>query len=264
MADAEAYKPAIPVHTFSSRGVQTRTPVPELGRAVHTHSYIERGLLLVTLFNGDMRNFQEQYALDRSITLGAAEALRIRHPVVGKRAREPLVMTMDALVTKAWPNTDGVYMQGWDAKPHAHLENPRVLEKLSLHRAYCHQLSFTHHIFTDQSVPKQVLKNIDWLRASLPAEGELMLIDGLFTYLPQLMLAEVAAGGFDGMPIYEYALDFDLRNSLPRGAALRVFKYLSWTRALYIDLNAERPAMQPINGRRKAEPVHIQTFLNNN
>ena len=227
MADAETYTPAIRVHEFSSRGVQTRTPVPELGRTVHTHSYIERGLLLVTLFNGDMRNFQEQYALDRGITLGAAKALRIRHPVVGKRVKEPLVMTMDALITKAMSDTDALYMQGWDAKPHAHLENPRVLEKLSLHRAYCHQLNFTHHIFTDQSVPKRVLKNIDWLRASLPAEGELMLINGLFTHMPQLMLAEVAKGTFDGMPIYEYALDFDLRNSLPRGAALRVFKYLS-------------------------------------
>ncbi len=202
MADAETYMPAIRVHEFSSRGVQSRTPVPELGRAVHTHSYIERDFLLVTLFNGDVRNFQEQYALDRGITLGAAKALRIRHPVVGKKVKEPLVMTMDALVTKASQPAGLLYRQGWDVKPHSQLENPRVLEKLSLHRAYCHQLNFTHHIFTEQSVPKTVLKNIDWLRAALPAEGELLLIAGLFTHLPRLMLAEVAKGQFDGVPIY--------------------------------------------------------------
>jgi len=263
VADAQSYVPAIRVHEFSSRGVQSRTPVPALGRAVHTHSYIERGLLLVTLFNGDMVNYQEQFALDRGVTLGAAKALGIRHPVVGKNSKQPLVMTMDALVTKACPSSGRVYTQGWDAKPHAHLGKQRVLEKLSLHRAYCHQHKFEHHIFTEQSVPKTVLKNIDWLRASLPAEGELLLIDGLFTELPRSMVSELATGEFDGQPIHRYAQDFDLRHKLPIGAGLRIFKYLAWMREVYIGLGAERPATQPIDSRRRAASVPIQTFLNN-
>ena len=263
-AGVENYTPAIRVHEFSSRGVQARTSVPQLGRAVHTHSYLERYLLLVTLFNGDMVNYQEQYPLERAITLGAAKAYGIRHPVVGKKNRQPLVMTMDALITLVDPATGRTYRQGWDVKPHRLLEDQRVLDKLSLHRAYCHQLHLPHYIFTEQSIPRTVLKNIDWLRASLPAEGELLLIEGLFTHWAQLMAAEVASGRFDGQLVNQYAQSFDARNGLPAGAALRLFKYLAWTREVYIDLAAQRPERCPIDSHRRPEPVRIQTFLNSN
>ena len=237
------YLPAIRVQDFSSRGVQTRIPSKALGRTVHTHSYLERGLYLVKEFMGNLLEYREQFPMDRAITLGVAKKLDIKHPVY-PQSRAPVVMTLDALITER-DARGNPFTEGWDVKPHAHLTDPRVLEKLSLHKGYCAYGGFSHRIFTERSVSPIVLRNIDWLRASRPVEGELEIVAGLFTSHTDTVLDELQSGRFK-LSLSDYGHSYDRRNALPRGTGLRIVKNLAWTRAVDLDLTIDRIELQAV------------------
>jgi len=237
------YSPWLTVQEFSSRGTQTRVPSPKLKRTVHTFSYMERSLFLVTEFLPAFVDFQEQYPLDRSITLGAARVLDIQHPRYPRTAT-PLVMTMDALVTLRGP--DGhEQLAGWDVKPARHLLNPRVLAKLSLHRAFCNHIGIPHHLFTEASIPRDVVRNIDWIRMALPKDGELEVVQGLFTVHPAQLLSELAACR-TRPTISHFCSQYDKAHKLPLGTGLRVFKLLLWEHRIGVDFSARRIELEPI------------------
>lgn len=244
------YRPSIRVQDFSSRGVQTRIPSARLGRTVHTHSYLERAFFLIKEYLGNLLSYQEQFPMDRSITLGAAQLLGVRHPVYPK-TRVPVVMTLDALV-KERGNGEKPIVSAWDIKPHAELSKARVLEKLSLHKAYCAHVDIPHYIFTERSLPRVAIRNIDWLRLSQPKDGEIEAVPGLFTDHPELMLQELAREEFRGLTIRDYCLGYDTRCALRKGTGLRVLKFLAWNRRVQISLLADPFELQPL-----PKPSHI-------
>jgi len=237
------YRPFIRVQDFSSRGVQTRVPSSVLGRTVHTHSYLERAFFLIKEFTGRLLSYEEQLPMDRSITLGAAKQLGVRHPVYPTTG-VPVVMTLDVLLKERDPSGRPI-VSAWDIKPHSELGKRRVLEKLSLHKAYCAHFGIPHYIFTERSVPKVAIRNIDWLRLSLQKAGEIESVPRLFTDHPVLMLDELAAGEFPRTSIRDYCLGYDHRRGLPRGTGLRVLKHLAWNRQVRINLLADPVETQP-------------------
>jgi len=238
------YLPAIRIQDFSSRGVQTRTPSEVLGRTVHTHSYLERALFLVTEFRGNLLEYREQFPMERAVTLGAAKKLGIRHPVYPKSGGMPVVMTLDALVTeRAGPAASK--LTAWDVKPHAELQNRRVLEKLTLHKAYCAYSGILHRVFTERSLNKVVVQNIDWLRSSRQREGEREVVDGLFTTHAACMLDEIRSGNFK-LSVRAYGLSYDRRRQLPPGTGLRLVKHLAWTHVIELDLTVDPIELQPL------------------
>jgi hypothetical protein len=241
--DGVVYTPWLYVQEFSSSGTQTRIPSPLIGRTIHTFSYIERALFLWLEFLGSLLGYKEQFPMERQITLAIAAALRIKHPKY-PRSTVPVVMTLDALAWQARP--DGTsYVTAYDAKPSSKLRDRRVMEKLTLHKGYCAHFGIPHQIFTEQSVPKNVIRNIDMIRGARRKEGELELVPGLFDVHPQLMLDEISFKT-PAKSIREFCAAYDTRHRLPKGAALRVFKILLWRHKLNVDLNVKELVLQPV------------------
>lgn len=249
------YTPWIYVQEFSSSGNQTRIPSRKLQRTVHTFSYMERDLFFLHEFRDSFLGYIEQVPMDRRVTLAAALRLGIKHPKF-PRTSVPMVMTLDAIATHIGP--DGRPQSvGWDVKPARKLLDKRVLEKLSLHKAYCAHIGIPHKIFTEQSVPKRVPKNIDWLRGAEYHDGEIVEVPGLFTFHPERMLAELQAKR-PNHTVGQYCAQYDAAHSLPAGTGIRIFRMLVGRHLLTVDLTAKdllatrMPAPASMAPQRKA------------
>ncbi|MFH7043518.1 TnsA endonuclease N-terminal domain-containing protein [Paucibacter sp. JuS9] len=248
----QTYSPWLNVQEFSSRGTQTRVPSHKLNRTIHTFSYLERALFLVTEFQTNFVDFNEQRPLDRGVTLGAAAKLGIRHPRY-PRTNVPVVMTMDALVTTT--DADGVLtFAAWDVKPQRRLQDERVLAKLSLHKAYCAQQGIPHYLFTENSVSPYVVRNIDWIRMALPKDGEQEVVPGLFTghldqFQDDLFTCRTRP------TISHFCGQYDAAHKVDRGTGLRIFKLLLWQHRVDMDLNVQWLERQPIPRRGEVAPT---------
>lgn len=237
------YSPWLLVQEFSSKGTQTRVPSAKLKRTIHTFSYLERALFLYTEFQSDFWGYQEQFPMDRSITLGAAQTLNIKHPRY-PRSRVPVVMTLDAVVTMQRKDAPA-RVGAWDVKPAGQLEKKRVAEKLSLHKAYCAHIGIPHYIFTENSISRDVIRNIDWIRMSLPKDGESALVPGIFTWHPDQMLEQLATSR-KTPNISAFCAPYDFLNHLESGTGLRILKMLLWQHRVQVNLNAKWIEREPI------------------
>ena len=231
------------VQEFSSRGVQSRIPPLTLKRTVHTFSYIERALFLFVEFWLRPWLYREQFAMDREITMGAAAALGIRYP------RYPIskafvVMTLDAVVSHR-DNAGRPVVAAYDCKPARFLTHRRTLEKLALHKAYCAHMGWPHHLITERSLPRELVRNLDWLRSGPERADEIETVAGLFTTLPLFMLQDL----FNRHPVQTirgYCKGFDHKHWLPRGTGLRILKVLIWRRELTVDMTKAALELQPM------------------
>jgi hypothetical protein len=228
------WKPWIYVQEFSSSGVQTRLPSAKLRRTVHTMSYLELFMFFFHEYQLTLMQYFEQFPADRSVTLAAAQALGIKHPVY-RDTKVPVVMTIDAISTHMGDN-GRPQQSGWDAKPARLLKNRRVLEKLSLHRAYCAHIGIPHHIFTEDFIPKSFVRNVIWMRDCEQHEGEL-LPTGFLEAHRQVMLTDLAERR-PKSTIGSYCRDYDNAYRLTPGTARRVFGLLLWRVDVKTDLAA--------------------------
>lgn len=240
--ESHTYQPWTLVQEFSSRGTQSRIPSAALGRTVHVMSNIERSMFLMHEYAG-FEEYREQFPIPREITLGAAKALGIRHPVY-PRTKVPVVMTFDALVWRRSPNGQ-VSLSAWDAKPARELGKKRVLEKLSLHKAACHHWGIPHQVFTESSVSAKVKRNVEWLRTALPRHGESQ--DDVYALVGHK--TSIVADLFARSPrqsIHEYCNEYDRKGGHEEGTALRAIKQLIHARVLEVDLDTSDITALPV------------------
>lgn len=241
--DGDNYRPWLYVQEFSSKGTQTRVSPGKLSRTIHTFSYIEAALFYWEEFQTNFHGYKEQYPMARSVTLGAANALGIRHPVY-RGTGVPVVMTLDAISTRIGPNHRPIDV-AWDVKPFSELSNLRVQEKLSLHKVFCSKRNMLHRVFTEKSVPKNVTRNIQWARGAREVEGEIAVVPGLFTEYLAAMLHDLGSRR-QGKSIRHYCSDFDKAHAFPPGSALRIFRDLLWLRLVNVNLNVREIELQPV------------------
>lgn len=233
----ETYQPWIRVQEFSSTGNQTRVPSLVVNRTIHTFSYIERAMYLYLEYSGGVFDYREQFPMDRQVTLGAAKALRIRHPRYPKSS-VPLVMMLDALVTYRDAN-GGERLVGWDAKPSDKMQKRRIREKLSLHRAFCAHAGIEHNVFTERTVSPAMVRNIDLVRMAMPRPNEVLKDERLFGALSEELLKRVVADS-RRLPIWRFCKEFDTDFRLEFGSALRAFYSLVWNRRVSVDMAVEQ------------------------
>lgn len=229
------YRPWATVQSFSSIGTQSRIPNTAVGSTVHVMSNIERTMFLLHEHKPGLVDYRAQFAIPREVTLAAAHALSIRHPVY-PRTTIPVVMTFDALVTREMANNELV-TSAWDAKLQADLEKPRVRAKLSLHRAACTILGISHYVFTEKSVDRTTVKNIQWLRSARQRVGECEVeLEILNSHKPAIL-----ADLYHRRPsksIDAYCTEYDRMNGLGPGTALRAVKQLISEHVLDVDLSS--------------------------
>ena len=239
----ETYAPWIRVQEFSSSAPQTRIPSLLFKRGIHTFSYLERAMYLHLEFEGGVLDYREQFPMDRRVTLGLAKKLKIRHPVY-PFTRVPMVINLDALVTLVMP--DGSQrVVAFDAKPTYKLLRRRIQDKLILHKAFCKHIGIEHRLFTELSVPKSVINNIDLTRGALPRDGEVGTAQDLFSRHAQALMERMRSRRWR-VPVWEFCARYDSEHGLQPGSSLRAYYYLIWTRQLVVNLNVDDLAGQPV------------------
>lgn len=241
--EGPSYKPWETVHTFSSRGNSHRIHSIKTGRVHSLFSNIERALFLKAEFGENFVDFQEQRAMEREHTLAIAKVLDVRHPVyLGTNV--PFVMTLDAVVVRRDANGN-LYREAYDAKESSALQNERVLEKLSMHRMYCEYRGWTHTIVTNDTFPRDVVRNLEWIRAGARKPMEVITVHGLFDDFPNRMRADI----FEKQPkalVKDYCASFDAAHGLIPGTGLRVMQVLLWNHELTPDLAAGPLHLVPV------------------
>lgn len=232
------YRPWHAIQDLSSRGRQTRIPLFKQNRVVHTHSYIERAFVLLAEFQPNFHGLQDQKPIPREVTLAVAERLGIRHPTY-PISHVPVVMTNDFVVSTV--DEDGVLIDtAWDCKREAEANRPRTIEKLSLHRAAAHQMGMNPvKLFTDKSLSKDVLRNLQWVRATLPLPGEPAHIHELYQTEQALMLQSIAEAGTEIL-VKDFCRAYDECKGFERGTALRVFAWLIWNHEIEVEMDGLR------------------------
>jgi hypothetical protein len=155
-------------------------------------------------------------------------------------------MTLDFLLETLTPDGE-IIRTPWDCKREDDLKTPRILEKLSIHRAAAVHMGLAPaRIFTEQSAPKQVVRNVEWIRATLPLEGEPAYIHQLYETEQDALFNDILSRG-PHRCIADHCSEYDRRRGFERGTALRVFGWLLWAHRLPIDLNARSIPLQPMN-----------------
>lgn len=245
------YIPWIGVRDLSSRGTSTRMWSPKTGRKMQFLSNIERDTFLIAEFREDFIDYWEQWPLERYRTQWAAEKLGYRHPIyVGGTI--PVVMSVDGVLTLR--NRSGTTRKAIDCKHSSDLKNKRTQEKLAITRLACEQMDLPHLVVTERQAPRQVIKNILWVRMAVKKTGEVEPIKGAFDMWPMRMHRHLVGHHlhpeFRSLPLNAYCKWFESEHGLPRGLGLRLMKLLMWQHLVDFDLDVLHVEKHPLQALR--------------
>lgn len=244
------YKPWMTVHSFSSRGNSHRIHSVKTGRVHQLFSNIERALFLKAEYGEKFVDFQEQRAMEREQTLAIASVLNIRHPLyIGTSV--PYVMTLDAVV-KRRDSQGNIKVTAYDAKEESSIADQRTLEKLSIHRAYCEHQGWEYQLVDNNTIPREVVRNLEWIRAGARKPLEVVTVHGLFDELPRRMLADIQAKRPQAL-VKDHCAAFDAIHGVLPGTGIRVMQVLLWQHDLIPDLEAGPIHLSPVDSLLPAD-----------
>ena len=157
------YLPWLRVSDVPSKGFSHRIWGELTHRVHHLLSYLEYLVYLWCLLQGGLCDIREAYPLNREDTRRIAKKLGLAHPRY-PGTRIDIVMTTDLLLTR--PGDPVVYI-ALAVKPAAQLDDPRVMEKLAIERAYWLERGVTFFVVTEKELPQVVLHNFERIRFAL-------------------------------------------------------------------------------------------------
>ena len=232
-----SYCPWIYITDFYSTG---RTHEPFSEKFGRTHQLLSDGeweTFVMLEWAQDVQDAREQFPLPRDITLGMAQELGVKHQCY-PGTHVPLVMTVDFMVTRI--RNGEPRLHAFNVKAANDLEDPMKLSYLEVARSACEGMSIDHHLVISDRLPKQKLKNLQWIRRALLEKDAVEPHEGFYNEQMFRMTRDIASRRFNGS-LVEYCQDYDDRCSLAQGEGLRVARMLLWHRTLQMDLNNLHP-----------------------
>jgi hypothetical protein len=228
----ENYKPWLNVRDFSSIGTTYRLYSPKLGRPVVLFSNIERNAFLLVESLSRFADFWEQYPLDRRQTVDIARSLGVDHPEF-MTTRRPAILTLDGLFTPHDGPPEVI-----DCKPKKLLDDCRTMEKLAIRREYANRMGYVYRLFTEESIPRTVVHNLQWIRLSVQRKGEKTVSE-----LDQRRLTKSFVEALTEtrhmrpkMVLGEFLTNNDSALSAPKGFSQWALRKLMWAHKVAFDL----------------------------
>lgn len=232
------YKPWIEVRDISSTGRKHFVPQTRFGREVHLLSDVEYSMFLLLDWSGDVVDVNEQFPLDRDLTMDVARKLGIRHPYY-RGTSVPTVMTVDFMVSLSLDDITAI--EAFDTKTDADAEDERALHKLEIARTTLELMDIRHHVVTKSSLPKQKAVNLDWLQKARVKPGETEPTPGYF----EEMAARFRRHGAAASPrktLSQVCSEFDRMHNAEPGTGIRVARILMQRKEVLFDLEVTHPA----------------------
>jgi hypothetical protein len=150
--------------------------------------------------------------------------MNIRHPWKGGF---PFVLTTDFLISKK----DGLHAR--TVKCSDELENPRIIEKFSIERAYWSSRGVDWKIVTEKQIDRNKALNLQWLYSGESPES-IIPDTGLRQKVRDALLELV---GSDGLLKSGGIVSFEDSFHLPPGSAITLYKSLVLDGSVSPDLN---------------------------
>jgi hypothetical protein len=218
------YAPWIYVQDFASRGVVSRVKGRTTGRVHHLMSNNELAYFYILDWSDTVTDIREQYPLsDLECAVRVASQAGIKYPT-DKVSGYPYVLTCDFMITTA----DGPKAR--TIKMAQELNNPRTLEKLEIERRYWLTQNIDWKIVTEQEIPFQKSKNIEWLYSTQDFRVESHEIGQARDMLRELLL-------YGKHSVIEATQTVEREYPLPFGLGLQLFKNLVLDRMITINLS---------------------------
>lgn len=162
------YKPWLTVRDVPSLGRSHRVFGHKTQRTHHLFSDLELAVFLLLEWHPQTTDIREQFPLPIGATLALAEEAGIRHPAMSGVEQ---YMTTDFRVSTSDSDRPEFALQ---AKYHADLAVPRVVEKLELERRFWFSQGIPWFVVTEKDLPATIISNIKWLypaqRDDIPAK----------------------------------------------------------------------------------------------
>lgn len=225
------YIPWIKTHEFSSKGRATRILGVKTGRIHHLQSDNQYRAFLIFEFSNKVLDIRETYPL-----LDVMEIIDEKHDLrfdkfQDKETKENYIMTTNFLLTVKEPDGSERYVAR-TVKNTSELKRKITWEKLEIERRYWLQRQIQWQIITEKQLPRQLAKNIEWVRETLleGSEGELDK-EQLSLVLLRYLLEN------DELPLKQVLKVFDKQEGLSKGSGLFLFRYLLAKKEIQIDMN---------------------------
>lgn len=238
------YKPWLTVSMVSSRGRSHRVYSPKTKRVHHLLSDIELAVFMYLEWRTDVIDIREQYPLDRDLTQTKASKLGIRHPTY-PGTNVPTVMTADFLVTRM--RNDEEVHGAFNSKSISEANDARSMEKLEIQRCALERMGIPHFLIFDRDLNIQVIRNITWIRDSLPKPGEIEPFEGYWVSMTSRLAPAIARARYENGTLAEFCSHFDTSFGVRKGTGIRAARILMAERVLLVDLEVANIMQQPVS-----------------
>jgi hypothetical protein len=232
------YKPWIEVGDISSNGRKRLVPSHRFGRAVHVLSDVEYLMFLLLDWSSQVVDINEQFPLDRALTLDVARRLGIPHPYY-EGTKVPTVMTVDFMVTLV--RNGQTVVEAFNTKVDEDVDVERELMKLEIQRTALELMEIPHHLVLKSSLPQPLASNLAWLHDALVKPGEIEPHPGYFDEMAKRFRRHAAAASHQ-KTLAQVAGEFDRTHGAEPGTGLRVARILLQRREASIDLTSAHPS----------------------
>ncbi|MFS0752624.1 TnsA endonuclease N-terminal domain-containing protein [Oceanobacillus sp. 1P07AA] len=224
------YLPWSYTYNYSSKGRVSRIYGLKTRRIHHLHSDNQYRAFLLFEFNSKVNDIRESYPLlDVLEVINEKEDLRFDR-FMDKETKQPYVLTTNFLLTTKDAKGDEKYVAR-TIKNTTELRRKITFEKLEIERRYWQQKGVDWKIITEKQLPRQLAKNIEWVRETM-LEGSERLLDkeGMSSVLLRLILEN------DELPLKEILKIMDKEEGLPKGTGLYLFRYLIAKKEVWLDM----------------------------
>lgn len=235
------YKPAIPLRSFSSKGLTTQAKGWKTKRVHHFFSDLEYRYFLILEWSKLVTDIREQFPVPTEETLKIAEQAGIKHPI-NPQTKKPNLITTDFVITIK--NKIGVSDQARTIKPSNELQKRRTLEKFELERRYWESRNISWGIVTEHEIPSTLVDNIKWVHSFFYIEDLLPLTLRDIKSIAKILTKNILQAN---KPLKEITADCDDRLGFEKGDSLSVVRHLIATRKWQVDMN------QLLNPRKKLQ-----------
>ena len=157
------YDPFLTIRDVPSLGVGVRKYWELMGRVCHFLSLLEAAAFIYFSSLSKVLDIREQYPMSLEDTLRLAGELGIKHPGMFRGKMNPHILTTDLVLTMDDPEFWRTRILPVYVKYVKDLQTQRENDKVKIFRAYWDERGSELLVFTEQTVPKGLLRNLELL-----------------------------------------------------------------------------------------------------
>ncbi|MCL6597489.1 MAG: TnsA endonuclease N-terminal domain-containing protein [Alicyclobacillus macrosporangiidus] len=234
-----SYTPGLTVRDVPSRGLATRAKGWKTGRIHHFMSNLELSYFHVLEWATNVVDIREKYPLPIEATMDIATRIGVKHP------RKPKTQTPAQIYTDFVVDVEHhgrIEVRARTVIPEKELSSRRMIERLEIERCYWDEQGIDWGIVTENEIPMDLSKNVEWVHSARDIDGSGISIDQLLQVEP--ILFQRLTGSNDSLA--SCALEVDSQVGFQPGTCLWITRFLIANRLWVVDMNVAIETSKPL------------------